>query len=326
MCHLVCAVCGWDACTDCLRAVDATEGAAHTHDARRRSALGAGTVESERAARERAGAEAAEAEKHKVGQEEDAWVSAVSPRHALISYFYCPHVPCCFAASAAARAVGLAARGVISVHGALALASWRMCVCSSALVRAVHACTQRAARSTHILTCYCTTAATTSSTIRTYYNATVLYTLRRDYDVRRTTASVQRIPTTTTTACGASRIAALLLQHIITCYATHTYDGMTCAHAFAWLLVSGAREHPQAPLDVAERETPERGGFREGCAVRAAAVLAHTVWLGVGMLRGLLERAKLLFAIVDLMSVNGAAFRQLRVACETHTGVPSGKR
>lgn len=56
--------------------------------------IGAGTVESERAARERAGAEAAEAEKHKVGQEEDAWVSAVSPRHALISYFYCPHVPC----------------------------------------------------------------------------------------------------------------------------------------------------------------------------------------------------------------------------------------
>eukprot|EP00962_Isochrysis_galbana_P061243 scaffold36304_cov121-Isochrysis_galbana.AAC.6 len=57
------------------------------------------------------------------------------------------------------------------------------------------------------------------------------------------------------------------------------------------------------------------------CGVRAAAVLAHTVSLGVGMLRGLLERAKLLFTIVDLMSVNGAAFRQLRVACETHTGV-----
>eukprot|EP00962_Isochrysis_galbana_P021445 scaffold6328_cov131-Isochrysis_galbana.AAC.1 len=34
-----------------------------------------------------------------------------------------------------------------------------------------------------------------------------------------------------------------------------------CAHAFAWLLVSGAREYPQAPLDVAERETPERGMF-----------------------------------------------------------------
>eukprot|EP00962_Isochrysis_galbana_P050608 scaffold21984_cov151-Isochrysis_galbana.AAC.1 len=43
--------------------------------------------------------------------------------------------------------------------------------------------------------------------------------------------------------------------------------GRACAHAFAWLLVSGAREYPQAPLDVAERETPERGGFREGCAV-----------------------------------------------------------
>lgn len=41
MCHLVCVVCGWDACTDRLRAVDATVGAAHTHDARRRSALGA---------------------------------------------------------------------------------------------------------------------------------------------------------------------------------------------------------------------------------------------------------------------------------------------
>eukprot|EP00962_Isochrysis_galbana_P041196 scaffold15055_cov121-Isochrysis_galbana.AAC.4 len=102
--------------------------------------------------------------------------------------------------------------------------------------------------------------------------------------------------------------------------------GRACAHAFAWLLVSGAREYPQAPLDVAERETPERGGFRrvlssvvQGrvCGVRAAAVLAHTVSLGVGMLRGLLERAKLLFSIVDLMSVNGAAFRQLRVACET---------
>eukprot|EP00962_Isochrysis_galbana_P012310 scaffold3473_cov122-Isochrysis_galbana.AAC.13 len=26
-------------------------------------------------------------------------------------------------------------------------------------------------------------------------------------------------------------------------------------------------------------------------------------------------------AIVDLMLVNGTAFRQLRVACETHTGV-----
>eukprot|EP00962_Isochrysis_galbana_P052835 scaffold24286_cov111-Isochrysis_galbana.AAC.4 len=39
------------------------------------------------------------------------------------------------------------------------------------------------------------------------------------------------------------------------------------------------------------------------------------------MLRGLLERAKLLFAIVDLTSVNGTAFRQVCVACETHTGV-----
>eukprot|EP00962_Isochrysis_galbana_P033917 scaffold11426_cov139-Isochrysis_galbana.AAC.1 len=57
------------------------------------------------------------------------------------------------------------------------------------------------------------------------------------------------------------------------------------------------------------------------CGARAAAMLAHTVSLGVGMLRGLLERAILLFSIVDLMSVNGAAFRQVRVACETHTGV-----
>eukprot|EP00962_Isochrysis_galbana_P016310 scaffold4659_cov125-Isochrysis_galbana.AAC.15 len=30
-----------------------------------------------------------------------------------------------------------------------------------------------------------------------------------------------------------------------------------------------------------------------------------------------------LFSIVDMTSVNGAAFRQLRVACETHTGVIS---
>jgi len=57
------------------------------------------------------------------------------------------------------------------------------------------------------------------------------------------------------------------------------------------------------------------------CGVRAAAALARTVSLGVGMLRGLLERAKLLLAIVDLVSVNGTACRQLRVACETHTGV-----
>jgi len=28
-----------------------------------------------------------------------------------------------------------------------------------------------------------------------------------------------------------------------------------------------------------------------------------------------------LFSIVDMMSVNGAAFRQVRVACETLTGV-----
>eukprot|EP00962_Isochrysis_galbana_P025580 scaffold7906_cov118-Isochrysis_galbana.AAC.1 len=59
----------------------------------------------------------------------------------------------------------------------------------------------------------------------------------------------------------------------------------------------------------------------KACGARAAAMLAHTVSLGVGMLRGLLERAILLFSIVDLMSVNGAAFRQLRVASETHTGV-----
>eukprot|EP00962_Isochrysis_galbana_P032929 scaffold10938_cov123-Isochrysis_galbana.AAC.4 len=59
----------------------------------------------------------------------------------------------------------------------------------------------------------------------------------------------------------------------------------------------------------------------KACGARAAAMLAHTVSLCVGMLRGLLERAKVLFAIVDLMSVNGTAFRQVRVACETHTGV-----
>eukprot|EP00962_Isochrysis_galbana_P003773 scaffold1054_cov116-Isochrysis_galbana.AAC.25 len=115
-----------------------------------------------------------------------------------------------------------------------------------------------------------------------------------------------------------------------------------CAHAFAWLLVSGAREYPQAPLDVAELETPERRGFGYGvhsavqacsvvysagrglrcaCGGNACAYRLVSVSLGVGMLRGLLERAKLLFAIVDLMSVNGTAFRQLRVACETHTGV-----
>eukprot|EP00962_Isochrysis_galbana_P014686 scaffold4204_cov140-Isochrysis_galbana.AAC.9 len=57
----------------------------------------------------------------------------------------------------------------------------------------------------------------------------------------------------------------------------------------------------------------------KACGARAAAMLAHTVSLCDGMLRGLLERAKLLFAIVDLTSVNGTAFRQVRVACETHT-------
>eukprot|EP00962_Isochrysis_galbana_P017995 scaffold5181_cov125-Isochrysis_galbana.AAC.4 len=57
------------------------------------------------------------------------------------------------------------------------------------------------------------------------------------------------------------------------------------------------------------------------CGARAAAILAHTVSLGVGVLRALLERAIWLFSIVDMTSVNGAAFRQLRVACETHTGV-----
>eukprot|EP00962_Isochrysis_galbana_P031999 scaffold10474_cov122-Isochrysis_galbana.AAC.6 len=46
------------------------------------------------------------------------------------------------------------------------------------------------------------------------------------------------------------------------------------------------------------------------CGARAAAMLAHTVSLGVGMLRGLLERAILLFCVVDMTSVNGAAFRQ----------------
>eukprot|EP00962_Isochrysis_galbana_P040016 scaffold14470_cov107-Isochrysis_galbana.AAC.4 len=44
-----------------------------------------------------------------------------------------------------------------------------------------------------------------------------------------------------------------------------------CAHAFAWLLVSGAREYPQAPLDVAERETPERGGKGVRCACGGGA-------------------------------------------------------
>eukprot|EP00962_Isochrysis_galbana_P045174 scaffold17712_cov111-Isochrysis_galbana.AAC.7 len=57
------------------------------------------------------------------------------------------------------------------------------------------------------------------------------------------------------------------------------------------------------------------------CGARAAAMLAHTVSLCDGVLRGLLERAKSLFAIVDLMSVNGTAFRQVRAACEIHTGV-----
>eukprot|EP00962_Isochrysis_galbana_P052881 scaffold24349_cov111-Isochrysis_galbana.AAC.1 len=57
------------------------------------------------------------------------------------------------------------------------------------------------------------------------------------------------------------------------------------------------------------------------CGARAAAMLAHTVSLCAGMLRGLLERAILLFAIVDLTSVIGTAFRLVRVACETHTGV-----
>eukprot|EP00962_Isochrysis_galbana_P012870 scaffold3653_cov111-Isochrysis_galbana.AAC.1 len=62
---------------------------------------------------------------------------------------------------------------------------------------------------------------------------------------------------------------------------------------------------------------PGSRGQRAVCGARAAAMLAHTVSLGVGMLRGLLERAILLFSIVDMMSVNGAAFRQVRVACET---------
>jgi hypothetical protein len=60
------------------------------------------------------------------------------------------------------------------------------------------------------------------------------------------------------------------------------------------------------------------------CGARASAMLVHTVSLGAGVLRALLERAKLLFSIVDMMSVNGAAFRQVRVACETLTGVFSG--
>eukprot|EP00962_Isochrysis_galbana_P001841 scaffold476_cov111-Isochrysis_galbana.AAC.3 len=57
------------------------------------------------------------------------------------------------------------------------------------------------------------------------------------------------------------------------------------------------------------------------CGARAPAMLVHTVSLGVGVLRALLERAIWLFSIVDMTSVNGAAFRQVRVACETHTGV-----
>eukprot|EP00962_Isochrysis_galbana_P025401 scaffold7825_cov128-Isochrysis_galbana.AAC.4 len=57
------------------------------------------------------------------------------------------------------------------------------------------------------------------------------------------------------------------------------------------------------------------------CGARASAMLMHTVSLGAGVLRALLERARLLFSIVDMMSVNGAAFRQVRVACETLTGV-----
>jgi len=42
--------------------------------------------------------------------------------------------------------------------------------------------------------------------------------------------------------------------------------------------------------------------------------LGYVSLFTVGMLRGLLERAILLFAIVDLTSVNGTAFRQVRVA------------
>eukprot|EP00962_Isochrysis_galbana_P010254 scaffold2832_cov119-Isochrysis_galbana.AAC.1 len=100
-------------------------------------------------------------------------------------------------------------------------------------------------------------------------------------------------------------------------------------------------EYPQAPLDDAERETPERSGsgveftgvcrqylssmmLGRVCGARAPAMLVHTVSLGAGVLRALLERAKLLFSIVDMMSVNGAAFRQVRVACETLTRVFRG--
>eukprot|EP00962_Isochrysis_galbana_P034843 scaffold11873_cov180-Isochrysis_galbana.AAC.1 len=73
--------------------------------------------------------------------------------------------------------------------------------------------------------------------------------------------------------------------------------------------------HPWTSQNLRRRSV---GGV---CGARAAAMLAHTVSLGAGVLRALLERAIWLFSIVDMTSVNGAAFRQVRVACETHTGV-----
>eukprot|EP00962_Isochrysis_galbana_P049502 scaffold20989_cov108-Isochrysis_galbana.AAC.6 len=55
--------------------------------------------------------------------------------------------------------------------------------------------------------------------------------------------------------------------------------GRACAHAFAWLLVSGAREYPQAPLDVAEGETPERGkGVRCACGGGACTYRLVGCW------------------------------------------------
>eukprot|EP00962_Isochrysis_galbana_P014134 scaffold4027_cov158-Isochrysis_galbana.AAC.1 len=56
-------------------------------------------------------------------------------------------------------------------------------------------------------------------------------------------------------------------------------------------------------------------------SARAAAVLSRTVSLVVKGLRDLLGGARLSIAIACGRSVNGAACRSVRVACETHTGV-----
>eukprot|EP00962_Isochrysis_galbana_P024921 scaffold7684_cov119-Isochrysis_galbana.AAC.2 len=116
----------------------------------------------------------------------------------------------------------------------------------------------------------------------------------------------------------------------------------------------GVGECPQAPLDVAvaELETPERRGFRYGvhsavqaclfcrlkkvqsagrglrcaCGGNACAYRLAGCW-DVAWPLG--EGAKLLFAIVDLMSVNGTlpfGHVHVRVACETLTLTPHRHR